>query len=229
MKCIFSFNTGKGHNHDCCDSCGEGGDLICCDVCPASFHFSCHAPPLDEDEIPEGEWVCLACHRKQVAKQEAQKALQATQTWQQQNEDSNSSTEAVEVVEKRTLRGGNKKQPEPPKEPAKYRKKYDLYLNRAKFGSRNGPFEGLIEAARVMNPEQFSLPAELDPKTALPFDWKWRSEQKQDPNGDSDLLKRCFYCSKANRNMPTVQCDFCPLAFHLDCLNPPLCDVPKVI
>ena len=30
---------GKGHNHDCCDSCGEGGALICCDSCPASFHF----------------------------------------------------------------------------------------------------------------------------------------------------------------------------------------------
>ena len=30
---------GKGHNHDCCDSCGEGGALICCDSCPTSFHF----------------------------------------------------------------------------------------------------------------------------------------------------------------------------------------------
>lgn len=32
---------GKGHNHDCCDSCGEGGDLLCCDKCPASFHLQC--------------------------------------------------------------------------------------------------------------------------------------------------------------------------------------------
>lgn len=43
---------GKGHNHDCCDACGEGGDLICCDSCPASFHLSCHCPPLDEEDIP---------------------------------------------------------------------------------------------------------------------------------------------------------------------------------
>lgn len=32
---------GKGHNHDSCDSCGEGGDLLCCDKCPASFHLEC--------------------------------------------------------------------------------------------------------------------------------------------------------------------------------------------
>lgn len=43
---------GKGHNHDCCDACGEGGDLICCDYCPASFHFACHSPPLEEEDIP---------------------------------------------------------------------------------------------------------------------------------------------------------------------------------
>ena len=30
---------GKGHNHDCCDSCSEGGALICCDSCPSSFHL----------------------------------------------------------------------------------------------------------------------------------------------------------------------------------------------
>ena len=44
--------AGKGHNHDACDACGEGGDLICCDNCPASFHFACHAPPLEEEDIP---------------------------------------------------------------------------------------------------------------------------------------------------------------------------------
>ena len=52
---------GKGHNHDCCDSCGEGGALICCDFCPASFHLQCHDPPLEDLDIPDGDWMCIKC------------------------------------------------------------------------------------------------------------------------------------------------------------------------
>lgn len=33
--------TGKVPNHEYCDSCKEGGDLLCCDRCPAAFHFQC--------------------------------------------------------------------------------------------------------------------------------------------------------------------------------------------
>lgn len=43
--------SGRATNHDTCDSCREGGDLLCCDHCPAAFHLQCwsvrrhmHAP-----------------------------------------------------------------------------------------------------------------------------------------------------------------------------------------
>lgn len=52
---------GRTVNHDCCDSCKEGGDLLCCDRCPAAFHLQCHDPPLTEDDVPSGEWVCHRC------------------------------------------------------------------------------------------------------------------------------------------------------------------------
>ena len=49
----------KGYlNHDYCDACKEGGDLLCCDRCPAAFHLLCHDPPLEDADIPPGEWIC---------------------------------------------------------------------------------------------------------------------------------------------------------------------------
>ncbi|XP_055323357.1 PHD finger protein 12 [Sitodiplosis mosellana] len=56
---------GRGHNRDCCDACREGGDLICCDRCPASFHLGCHDPPLSEEDIPSGLWLCHMCQMLQ--------------------------------------------------------------------------------------------------------------------------------------------------------------------
>lgn len=74
---------GRGHNHDNCDSCGEGGDLICCDSCPSSFHFQCHDPPLEDKDIPEGDWICIKCfsekaeNMKLVADAKKQRAAEA--------------------------------------------------------------------------------------------------------------------------------------------------------
>eukprot|EP00011_Vannellida_sp_DIVA3-517-6-12_P011107 CAMPEP_0114636492 /NCGR_PEP_ID=MMETSP0168-20121206/17015_1 /TAXON_ID=95228 ORGANISM="Vannella sp., Strain DIVA3 517/6/12" /NCGR_SAMPLE_ID=MMETSP0168 /ASSEMBLY_ACC=CAM_ASM_000044 /LENGTH=676 /DNA_ID=CAMNT_0001848209 /DNA_START=203 /DNA_END=2229 /DNA_ORIENTATION=- len=49
-------------NHDYCDGCFEGGELLCCDDCPASYHLFCLDPPLDA--IPEGDWSCKRCRAK---------------------------------------------------------------------------------------------------------------------------------------------------------------------
>ena len=59
---------GKGHNNDKCDSCGEGGDLLCCDRCPASFHLGCHDPPIPEEDIPSGDWICHNCKATEALK-----------------------------------------------------------------------------------------------------------------------------------------------------------------
>lgn len=53
-------------NHDNCDSCGDGGDLLCCDNCPRSFHFNCINPPVTPDELSsmKGDWYCNQCRAK---------------------------------------------------------------------------------------------------------------------------------------------------------------------
>ncbi|XP_022096295.1 PHD finger protein 12-like isoform X2 [Acanthaster planci] len=53
--------TGRAVNHDNCDSCREGGDLLCCDRCPSAFHLQCCNPPLSDDDLPPGEWLCHKC------------------------------------------------------------------------------------------------------------------------------------------------------------------------
>lgn len=55
-----SANTEK-FNHDLCDACGDGGDLLCCDNCPNAFHFECVNPPIDPNNLPEGDWYCNSC------------------------------------------------------------------------------------------------------------------------------------------------------------------------
>uniref|UniRef100_A0A8D8SX46 PHD finger protein 12 n=1 Tax=Cacopsylla melanoneura TaxID=428564 RepID=A0A8D8SX46_9HEMI len=52
---------GRSHNHDYCDACLEGGNLLCCDTCEASFHLECNDPPLHVDEIPLDMWQCRRC------------------------------------------------------------------------------------------------------------------------------------------------------------------------
>lgn len=55
---------GKGQNRDTCDACGDCGSLICCEKCPTALHLQCQDPPLEEDDVPLGEWLCRVCKAK---------------------------------------------------------------------------------------------------------------------------------------------------------------------
>ena len=78
---------------------------------------------------------------------------------------------------------------------------------------------------QVTNAEEFKLPQELHPHENLPFSWKWKEERR---DGNDTFPKNCAVCGKTSRGVPSVSCDFCPLVYHLDCLDPPLCEIPTV-
>ena len=40
-------------------------------------------------------------------------------------------------------------------------------------------------------------------------------------------LVLCYVCNRSCRSAPLLQCDYCPLAFHLDCLETPLSTFPS--
>lgn len=53
-------------NNDHCETCGGIGRFVCCDNCPRSFHFACAEPPMDVNQLPEGQWFCRVCAYQKV-------------------------------------------------------------------------------------------------------------------------------------------------------------------
>ncbi|XP_050409401.1 PHD finger protein 12 [Patella vulgata] len=200
---------GRAVNHDCCDSCKEGGDLLCCDRCPAAFHLQCHDPPLDEDDLPPGEWLCHRCRVTPETKDDETASNCSTTS-------SKSSKSSTKNRLKRQLSDEEKDRPI--------------------FTELEHPLISLAKAAKLMNPIQFDLPKDIACTIPLPGSSKrrvpTRGPQKKAPheldNGMVPLpAKLCFTCSRSCRVAPLLQCDFCPLLFHMDCLHPPMTSYPS--
>ncbi|CAG2163130.1 unnamed protein product [Oppiella nova] len=182
--------TGKAPNHEYCDSCREGGDLLCCDRCPNAFHLQCHDPPLDEEDVPPGEWLCRKC--KQLVKQEVDES----------EDESVGDDESEDMVDNKDIQK---------------------------------PFSLLIRAAQTLNPKQFQLPNEMVPSiqlvgTSKRVNHSRNGHKKQIHEMDNSMVsfpvKLCYQCSKSCRKAPLIQCDYCPLLFHADCLEPPMTVLP---
>ncbi|KAB7495405.1 PHD finger protein 12, partial [Armadillidium nasatum] len=181
---------GRGHNHDCCDACSEGGDLICCDLCPASFHLTCHDPPLEEDEIPTGEWACHQC-RMGVTENDSS------------SDPNNKCSKNVKIPKK--------------KEECKKKEENKVFAGGREMEISNTPLYTLIRAAA-----RLLLKKKNGSRRGLP-----KKKPYELDNGIVPLpAKLCFHCSKSCRVGPLLPCDFCPLFFHLDCLDPPLTTPP---
>ncbi len=62
-------------NHDFCDCCAVGGNLLCCDFCPMAFHFDCLNPPVDPLALREDEpWHCNQCAPKVIIEERTRAA-----------------------------------------------------------------------------------------------------------------------------------------------------------
>ncbi|KAF2358486.1 PHD finger protein 12 MRG binding domain [Trinorchestia longiramus] len=240
---------GRGHNRDCCDACGEGGDLICCDICPASFHLICHDPPLYEEDIPMGEWGCFQC---QVTSMDEDRGSGANRNGianfklnrgikRKERDDASSKN-----VGKGELCHKNSK-----------RDKCDsvttcaegstssplggvvsrVLVNGHEMLVSDSPFRVLVRQVATSNPKQFVLPYKHTVPIAFPGESKsiFRhngrrgapfKKKSTNENGVSLPAKLCFTCKKGYRAGSLLCCDYCPLMFHLDCLDPPLTIAP---
>ncbi|VDM97766.1 unnamed protein product, partial [Thelazia callipaeda] len=81
----------------------------------------------------------------------------------------------------------------------------------------------LADAALAANAKQFSLPHCISSSIpSLPFDERLALAHPSLPT-----KSLCHLCSSRNDDSTMIQCDFCVLCYHLDCLTPPLPSVPK--
>ncbi|KAF4514226.1 UNVERIFIED_CONTAM: hypothetical protein B566_EDAN019501, partial [Ephemera danica] len=228
---------GKGHNHDSCDACGEGGDLLCCDRCPASFHLLCHDPPLDEDDIPLGMWLCHSCRANGVTGKVEGAAASTTTKTSTTETPTPAATPAptesavvsgeTETRATRVLRRRETAEVEPSKPKVKTMTPSPVAKS----------LQTLISAAEHMNPKQFELPFELTQPIPFPGTDKVVSKSRRNllrkkpyelDNGLVPLPARlCHECRRSCRRAPLLACDYCPLLFHQDCLDPPLTSLPS--
>ncbi|GBP60091.1 PHD finger protein 12 [Eumeta japonica] len=148
---------GKGHNHDSCDACGEGGDLICCDRCPASFHLGCYDPPLEERDIPTGQWLCRECRGKDAEKPTSTRSSRAQ---------SPVDVAPFEETEKKTRSQRNNSNTS--QQTSENRKEEIRDLDRLQGNideiindDAKSALDVLVKAARILNPRQFELPREI--------------------------------------------------------------------
>uniref|UniRef100_A0A8C8S1M9 PHD finger protein 12 n=1 Tax=Pelusios castaneus TaxID=367368 RepID=A0A8C8S1M9_9SAUR len=258
--------SGRATNHDSCDSCKEGGDLLCCDHCPAAFHLQCCNPPLSEEMLPPGEWMCHRCTVRRKKREQKKELGQVNGLVDKSGKRTTSPTSDPDlldrsstsiraiaharILERRASRPGTPTSNASTETPSSEQNDVDEDIIDVDEDSAiaemdsgqpqlKRPFELLIAAAMERNPTQFQLPNELTCTTALPGTSKRRRKEETtgknvkkaqhelDHNGLVPLpVKVCFTCNRSCRVAPLIQCDYCPLLFHMDCLEPPLTAMP---
>lgn len=267
-----SRRAGRATNHDTCDSCREGGDLLCCDHCPAAFHLQCCNPPLSREMLPPGDWMCHRCtvrkKKREQKKEQINGLIQAKQTPSPAAEldlgtlrldptvagtGLRAAVAQVRLLERRpssrpatpTSNSSSTDTPTPSEHNDVEEDLLDVEDEAQGSEPESGPstlkrpFDLLIAAAMQRNPTQFQLPNDLTCTTALPGTSKRRRKEEMTgknvkrPQHELDHyglvplpVKVCYTCNRSCRLAPLIQCDYCPLLFHMDCLDPPLTAMP---
>ncbi|XP_076842597.1 PHD finger protein 12 [Brachyhypopomus gauderio] len=268
--------TGRATNHDTCDSCREGGDLLCCDHCPAAFHLQCCNPPLSREMLPPGDWMCHRCTVRKKKREQKKEQINGLMLAKQAPSPAaeldlgtlrldptvavggtglRAAVAQVRLLERRpssrpATPTSNASSTDTPTLSEQNDMEEDLLdVEDEAQGSEpesagttatlKRPFDLLIAAAMQRNPTQFQLPNDLTCTTALPGTSKKRRKDEMTgknvkrPQHELDHyglvplpVRVCYTCSRSCRLAPLIQCDYCPLLFHMDCLDPPLTAMP---
>lgn len=109
---------------------------------------------------------------------------------------------------------------------------------------RKNPFANIMKVSLLLNPKEFELPEDYVPDIQFPgtskkplmntatrearhTTYSVRRAQELDRNDLPSILRTCYFCRKGYRKAPLVHCDYCPLVYHADCIDPPLTILPN--
>ncbi|KAJ3156387.1 hypothetical protein HDU89_004169 [Geranomyces variabilis] len=221
------------YNDDHCSACLGRGQMVCCDTCPRAFHLNCVEEGYDcLEEVPQEEsWECRRC-RFQKRIKSAKKARR------------NPGPPAIDLASTPTnifepllfaLEGLNPRVFQLPREIVEnfenvfmhpgtgaYIDTREVEIARPRLKSHRKS-EGIAEGRRQID----VAPAAIS------------TTQTCFKCGDTGLklLSTAFLsshtfpqpgvvCSPQAVRTDLVKCDYCPLLWHLDCLDPPLTCMP---
>lgn len=254
-----SKSNGRLHNNAFCDYCVEGGNLLCCDKCPVAFHLKCNEPPLNEEDVPPGEWLCPRCRAlhdirgmaKQRKKPNNQNNYKKKQQPQLQLQDAlMDNNNSSSTINEETMIQQEHSEYKPD-----FKNNFTMNLKGSddshkvrllnSLVAKKNPFADLVRISLLLNPREFELPEEYIPGVQFPgsikpkpilntatrearlTSYSVKRAQELDGNNLPLILRTCYFCKKGCRKAPLIHCDYCPLVYHADCIDPPLTILPN--
>lgn len=206
-------------------------------------------PPLNEEDVPPGEWLCPRCKAlhdiKQMPAGIRKSTLNKSSTNHSGSDKDKLTTRKLNKDNGRhessdlTVIYENKHQQFD--HPCKDSQKILLLTN---LVARKNPFADLVRISLLLNPREFELPEDYVPDIHFPGSSKKLSSststregrytsysvkraQELDRNNLPLILRTCYVCRKGCRKAPLIHCDYCPLVYHADCVDPPLTVLPN--
>jgi ribosomal protein L37AE/L43A len=214
---------------DNCSACLGTGELLCCDTCPRVFHLSCVAEGFDNSNAPEGAWQCRNCYAKD-----------STEMPDPELGIFSSLLYAFQFINPRVF------------ELPKYiRDSYEHVFSHPITGEYMDDREVDILPAGNLEVPRLTKKSTNDGKFgALSSKVRKVSEQKDASEvKNKNMYATCFKCARTDlkilqtsflksytipdlknsiqsQRSELIQCDYCKLYWHLDCLDPPLVTIP---
>nr|CDI52373.1 phd zn-finger protein [Melanopsichium pennsylvanicum 4] len=243
----------SGANNDFCETCGGHGRFVCCDGCPRSFHFHCMSPPLDIDEMPPSNAVEVLGPPRAGAAQKGKGKASTSGTSADLNLDEMWFCNVC-VAERKpkavskpkglgpfgyllpVLEQHNPKSFQLPADVRTYFKDVATandgdYVNGGMLRQVKPNKHGQIEARdpyRLKDKNGDAVLCYCCGGTALP------SASERSAPGSRIISKAPIASAPADHTIcegtgwrKTVSCDFCPLHWHIDCVDPPMLGMPS--